>query len=224
MYYRQKDNEEGKTTNKVNLKFKNWAKWLLSVTFVVIVGILITVIYLAARVDIVADDIPIVETCHKCNDGNECTLDLCINGGEGCQFVPKNNNEDCTSICYSDTLDSNGTCYFGECIGAYCLGDCVDDADCVDLEVANDFPYPLTGLCTGGACVYSIQYSADTDVFYCTEGVVTNDACQNLLATNETYLSCLDSAAQCVYDSTLDQNVLTCSYMFGCSTISLDLS
>lgn len=114
---------------------------------------------------------PDCDTCESdldCDDGNECTDDVCQEDNS-CAFIP--NTEPCDD---GDICTENDVCGGGVCAGteiADC-GSCETAADCNDLNSCTD------DTCVDNACVYTAN-DANTcdDNDACTLNVCSNGVC-----------------------------------------------
>ncbi len=118
-----------------------------------------------------------------CNDGNECTVDLCTSQGT-CSYTPQPEN----TICVDETEGScTGTCQGTECV---CPDECQDDSDCAPLEPEEgDCSYA----CVAGVCVNGTSNAAlCDDGDECTQDTCVNGQCSAVDVANNIQLACVD--------------------------------
>lgn len=129
--------------------------------------------------DVPCDPAPLWDGClsdDECADGNECTLDLCVNG-ECTQAVL-----DGTACSDGDPCTIDDECVVGECAGIPTFACCQSDDDCDD---DNDCSIDN---CTLGICIHASRDGGCDDGSECT----TADECVSGVCVGTVILDCDD--------------------------------
>lgn len=168
----------------------------------------------------------------RCDDGNECTLDL--ERSEACFWAPRVDGTPCTSACYGapsrrtvagpaltpPTLGNGGggggaatTCQRGVCTApAGCVGECARGADCPAITVSDNVKHAA---CSWQTCVYSEQTQMPVTASECS-GALFRAMCASLLGADDPLTPCLDVASLC------ENGQLVCIYSFACARPARD--
>ena len=168
-----------------------------------------------------------------CDDGNECTLDLCV--GDGCETEPVEDGMECA------LNGTSGVCVSGECAVNLCEGVVCDDGNectegtcdyadgsCTFPPVGDGKPCGAGGYCQGGMCEVLVDQCTETDLAAIEAGDEPDPTvlmeCTSLAQPGfqpGNLLACLNDLTECLEDAGtgLTAQCSSCFALLGCCVI-----
>jgi hypothetical protein len=165
-----------------------------------------------------------------CDDGNECTLDLCV--GDGCETEPREDGWECA------LNGTSGVCVSGECVVNLCESvvcndgnECTEgacdyvDGRCVFSPVSDGEPCGNGGYCLAGECTVLVDRCTDNDLAAIETGEEPDRTalaqCAQLAMPADNLLACLDDITECLEDAgtTLTTECSSCFALLGCCMV-----
>jgi hypothetical protein len=210
------------------------------------IAITVAAIFLVAVVALILSGIAIhwLKDSHykdhcECDDGDQCTDDLGLEGG--CSYLPRPDGHECNSACFypepAQSIFDEHRCQYRQfdelgnwnprsvCTGTECKGDCDLTSDCPDITFAEGIGGSPTKDCDSDACYYTLDVSDlnnDVDVPCDRSSPAYVQICLSKLNASDPIVAdnCLLAEPVCdpEPENELSIDLVQCHYFFRCAT------